>query len=82
MWKDFDDSDSMVNSFNSILLDNANISAKFIKNKPNIKVKIKSKRKPRFSESCIELHNSVKNYETLVNKFPKNAQYRKSFYSF
>ena len=79
MRKDFDDSDSMVNSFNSILLDNANKSA--IQKKPNIKVKIKSKRKPWFSESCIELHNSVKNYEKMVNKFPQNAQYRKSFYS-
>jgi len=58
MRKDVDDSDSMVNSFNSILLDNANKSA--IQKKPNIKVKIKSKRKPWFSESCIELHNSVK----------------------
>jgi hypothetical protein len=62
MRKDFDDSDSMVNSFNSILLDNANKSAKFIKKKTNIKYKIKSKRKPWFSESCFELHNSVKNY--------------------
>ena len=77
-----DDSDSMVNSFNSILLDNANISAKFIQKKPNTKVKIKSKRKPWFSESCIVCYITLKNYEKLVDKFPQNAQYRKSFYSF
>ena len=34
-----------------------------------------------FSESCRDLHRSVKNYEKLVNKFPYNHLYRKKFYS-
>jgi hypothetical protein len=58
MRKDFDDSDSMVNSFNSILLDNANISAKFIQKKPNIKVKLNLKENHGFQ-------NRVLSYITL-----------------
>ncbi|CAC5402488.1 unnamed protein product [Mytilus coruscus] len=73
----------MVGEFNSILLETANMSTKFIKRgKPKRDKSNKSRKKPWFSESCEELRISVKNYEKLVNKFPFNAEYRKSFYTF
>jgi hypothetical protein len=58
MRKDFDDSDSMVNSFNSILLDNANKSAKFIKKKQILSLKLNLKENHGFQ-------NRVLSYITL-----------------
>ena len=52
---------------------------KYPSNSPKNK---KTKKKQWFTESCKELRNIVRNYEKLVNKFPFNASYRQSFYSF
>ncbi|CAC5392458.1 unnamed protein product [Mytilus coruscus] len=73
----------MVGEFNSILIETANMSTKFIKRgKPKRDKSNKTRKKPWFSESCEDLRISVKNYEKLVNKFPFKAEYRKSFYTF
>ena len=53
MRKDFDDSDSMVNSFNSILLDNANKSAKFIKKKQILSLKLNLKENHGFQKRVL-----------------------------
>ena len=64
----------MVGEVNSILIETANLSAKFVKRSNKQvhcrKLKKKSNKKSWFSESCEELRTSVKNYEKLVNKFP------------
>ena len=39
-------------------------------------------RKPWFSESCRDLHNTVKSYEKFFNKCPTNETYRSAFYKF
>ena len=46
------------------------------------KKKRKFYKKPWYSNSCHDLRNTVKNYEKLLNKFPDNGFYRKSFYTF
>ncbi|CAG2198348.1 unnamed protein product [Mytilus edulis] len=57
--KRFNESDSITESFNSIFLDCAKQSAKFIHKKPIQKLK-KSNRKPWFLHSCTDLRNTVK----------------------
>ncbi|CAG2201377.1 unnamed protein product [Mytilus edulis] len=76
----FKSSDSAVQSLTSILYESAKKSAKLVNKMPHRKI-IKSKRKPWFSDSCNDLRKTVKSYEKLVNKFPYNNTYRKSFYS-
>ncbi|CAG2256217.1 unnamed protein product [Mytilus edulis] len=73
----------MVGEFNYILIETANMFTKFTKRgKPKRNKYNKTQKKPWFSESCEDLRISIKNYEKLVNKFPFNAEYRKSFYTF
>ncbi|CAC5368501.1 unnamed protein product [Mytilus coruscus] len=79
--KSFNDSDSITESFNSILVDCAKQSAKCINKKPIQKLK-KSTRKPWFSHSCTDLRNTVKSYEKLVNKNAQNGQYGKLYYTY
>ena len=77
---DFTDSEKAVTAFNTILIENAKKSAKFITKMPVLNCK-KLKRKTWTSDNCIDLHTSVKNYAKLVNKFPYKMEYRKKFYS-
>ena len=77
----FMDCDSITESFSSILVDAAKQSVKFVKKMPG-KRKRKLIKKPWSSNSCHDLHNTVKNYETLVNKSPYNGLYRKLFLYF
>ncbi|CAG2232931.1 unnamed protein product [Mytilus edulis] len=79
----FKDSESAVNSFNTILYENALKSAKLVKKVPvRNKNQNRLKRRPWYSESCRELGVTVKNYAKLVNKHPYNSEYRHKFYSF
>ncbi|CAG2203393.1 unnamed protein product [Mytilus edulis] len=79
----FKDSESPVNSFNTILYENALKSAKLVKKVPvRNKNQNRLKRRPWYSESCRELGVTVKNYAKLVNKHPYNSEYRHKFYSF
>ena len=65
MKTDFNDSDIIVDSFNSILIDISKKSTKFVF-KQTTKAKKRKIKKPWFTESCKELRNTVKNYEKLV----------------
>ena len=80
MQTNFTHTEAITDSISSILVDCAKKSAKFFKKSPNIKSR-KFKKKPWFSNSCHDLKTSLRNYEKLVNKFPNNNEYRKSFYS-
>ncbi|CAC5375985.1 unnamed protein product [Mytilus coruscus] len=81
--KDFGEVNKMVGKFNSNLIETANMSTKFIKRgKPKRDKSNKTRKNTWFSESCEALRISVNNFEKLVNKFPFNAEYRKSFYTF
>ena len=71
----FEESDKAVEEFNSILYENARKSAKLVKRLPLSKKK-RVNRKAWFSDSCKDLYN------TVINKFPQNADNRKIFYSF
>jgi len=65
------------------LYENALQSAKLVQKVSMLRTKKKeSNRNPWFTESCRDLHNTVKNYEKLVNKYPQNTEYRHKFYSF
>jgi hypothetical protein len=65
----FDETDSIVDNFNLILIENAQKSATCISNtRKNRNLQKKTKMKPLFSESYTDLYNSVKSYEKLVNK--------------
>ena len=75
------DCNSAVEKFNAILCDTALLSTKFVQKKI-MNRPIKKNKKPWFSDSCHDLHTTVKKYCLLVNKFPDNGSYRKSFYSF
>ena len=75
------DSNSAVEKFNAILCDTALLSTKFVQKKI-MNRPIQKNKKPWFSDSCHDLHTTVKKYCLLVNKFPDNGSYRKSFYSF
>ncbi|CAG2234819.1 unnamed protein product [Mytilus edulis] len=80
--KDFGEVNEMVGEFNSILIETANMSTKFIKRgKPKRNKSNKTQKNHGFLNRK-DLRISVKNYEKLVNKFPFNAEYRKSFYTF
>ena len=77
--KDFTDCNAAVDSFKTIIQDAASKSAKIIRK--NLKqTKKYKKNKPWFTDSCRDLHTSVKNYAKLVNKHPYNGHYRASFY--
>ena len=51
-----------------------------LKNISNTKGRRK-KHKPWFSQSCKDLRNTLKKYETLVRKNPANGSYRHDIYS-
>ena len=81
---DHNDCEIVVNQFNTILFETAQLSAKFIKNKP-FKKKGNLRRKPEkpwFSDSCRDLRQTVIKYCWLVNKYPENGTYRKAYYSY
>ena len=78
----FEDCEAITNSFNSILIDCAKQSAKFVKKYPRKKNKSKVIKKPWFSQSCSELKNSVTSYLKLVNKSPESGHYRKMYYTY
>ena len=79
--EDFENSDTAANALSSLLCETASASTILIKgNSPYHKRK--TRHKPWFSQSCKELHSTVKKYAELVHMFPFNGSYRKEFYTY
>ena len=79
--ENFENSDTAANTLSSLLCETASASTILIKgNSPYHKRK--TRHKPWFSQSCKELHSTVKKYAKLVHMFPFNGSYRKEFYTY